>query len=153
MGICNQMIVSPGDPDGNECILVRYSVDDGAGNPHQHVRAYGLRAEYTPKAVAGAPDEASLALKTSFTGHTDIRGSYAAGAASPTWSVSDETSVIVPKALDGWPPEPSGDTIAPPPCPQYAVEVALHGSVRTVNGWGRLYGWRHVSRHIIVKRT
>jgi hypothetical protein len=59
--------------------------------------------------------------------------------------------VIVPENADGWPPEPNGDTISPSPCPQYALEVSLRCRLRTVNGWGRLYHYHRVSRHIIVK--
>lgn len=153
MGVCNEMAVSPGHPDGNECILVRYSVEDGDGNPHQHIADYSMSVEYTPKAVLpGARDSTGLSLKSTFTGFKPISQSYSF-AVPPIMEVDDFRSVVVPQIADGWPPEPSGDTSLPPPCPQYALEVALRCSVRTVNGWGRLYGHRHVSRHIIVKRT
>jgi hypothetical protein len=150
MDVCNEMPVSPGDTDGNECILVRYSVEDGEGNPHQHVRNYWLGGQYTPKAVPGAPDSTRIDLKDTFLGFNKISDSYSPGV-PPTWEVNDFRSVIVPQNADGWPPEPNGDTISPPPCPQYALEVSLGCWVRTVNGWGRLYGHHHVSRHIIVK--
>jgi hypothetical protein len=151
MNICNEMPVSSGDTDGNECILVRYSVEDGAGNPHQHVADYSLWAEYTPKAVPGAPDSTEIELKDTFIGFHNISDSYSPND-PPTWEVNDFRSVIVPENADGWPPEPNGDTISPPPCPQYALEVSLRCRLRTVNGWGRLYHYHHVSRHIIVKR-
>jgi hypothetical protein len=151
MHICNELSVQTGQTNGNECILVRYSVEDGAGNPHQHVSQYSLRAQYTPKAVPGAPDSKNLKLKPTFSGFKDISGSYSP-AGPPTMQVHDFASVIVPLSADGWPPEPSGDTVSPSPCPQYALEVSLGSSVRTVNGWSRLFSRRHVSRHIIVKR-
>ena len=72
---------------------------------------------------------------------------------APTMEVSDFRSVIVPANLDGWPPEPGGDILEGWQCPQYAVEVFLGGSVRTVDGWARLFSRRHLSRHIIIRRT
>jgi len=152
MHICNELSVQTGQTNGNECILVRYSVEDGAGNPHQHVRNYSLGAQYTPKAVPGAPDSTNLALKAAFSGFQAIAQSYSP-AAPPTMQVNDFPSVIVPANADSWPPEPSGDTVSPSQCPQYALEVSLGASVRTVNGWSRLFSRRYVSRHIIIKRT
>ena len=160
MDICNEMEVHPGNLDGNECILVRYSVEDGSGNPHQHVNRYRIGAEYTPKAVLGAPDAKGIGLKPTFSGHANIAQNYnSAMATAPIMEVSNFTSVVVPANADAWPPEPCGDK--PPgvitcdplyPCEQYAMEVSLGTSVRTINGWGRLFSGRHVSRHIIIKR-
>lgn len=153
MAICNEMSVTPGQPNGNECILVKYSIEDGSGNPHQHLGGYNLRAEFTPKAVAGAPDSVEIALKDSFSGYNPISMNYAP-VTPPVMAVSNFKSVVVPAAPDGWPPE-NGDTWALPTgtCPQYALEVALSCWVRTIDGWGHIFGSPHVSRHIIIKRV
>lgn len=163
MDICNKMGVTPGDTDGNECILVRYSVEDGSGNPHQHLNSYYLWVEYTPKAVPNAPDSRRIGLKSTFSGFEDISDCYyhhPAIPASPIMEVDNFRSVIVPEDADGWPPEPCGDklpgsTLCDPlyPCEEYAVEVSLGCSVRTVNGWSTIFGHPHVSRHIIIKKT
>jgi len=154
MGICNGMLVVLGQVDGNECILVRCSVEDGSGNAHPHIWSYELYAKYTPQAVSGAPDEDVISLKPSFSGHDDIDGKYTP-VTPPIMEVDNKTSVLVPSDPDGWPPE-SGDPWAigagNTPCPQYAMEFTLRCTVRTVNGWSRLFGRRHVSRHIIIKR-
>ncbi|NOT54408.1 MAG: hypothetical protein HOP18_07375 [Deltaproteobacteria bacterium] len=153
MGVCNEMTVTPGQPSGNECILVRYSVEDGAGSPHPHLGWYALWAEFTPKAVAGAPDSAHISLKPSFTGYRSLSESYLPHT-PPILAVSNATSVIVPAAVNGWPPE-QGDPWGIPTgtCPQYAVEVGLTCWVRTIDGWARLFGTPHVARHLIVKRS
>jgi hypothetical protein len=161
MDICNEMAVTAGDTtEGNECILVRYSIEDGSGNPHPHLRHYRIRAEYTPKAVAGAPDSRGIALKNAFGTFEPIAASYAP-ATGPTMVVNDFTSVVVPQRADGWPPEPCGDLtpVPSPPCDptyqcnQYALEVSLGCTARTVNGWSRIFGHQHVSRHIIIKKS
>lgn len=152
MGICNEMEVSPSDTNGNECILVRYSVTGGDGNPHPHLLSYAIWSEFTPKAIPGAPDARTVTLKHSFSGHNDISASYNPLIPSaPIMEVDNFTSVVVPAEVDQWPPEPHGDVS--PQCPQYALEVSLRSAVRTVNGWSRLYGHRHVSRHLIIKRV
>jgi len=159
---CSEMPVTPGQVNSNECILVKYSVEDGAGNAHPHLNHYGLWVEFTPKQVAGAPLSAAVTLKGQGNdpanppfglglGYKDINGNYAATLpTSPIYSVQNFESVLVPRHEDGWPPEPMGDP--PSPCVQYAAEVSLGCSVRTVNGWSRLFGHRHISRHIIIKR-
>lgn len=159
---CNEMTVVPGDGDGNQCILVRYSVQDGSGNPHQHLKFYELYAEFTPKAVSGAPDSKKIDLLPSFAGnyphaphdpYQPISRSYSP-VSPPLMVVGDFKSVVVPDVIDGWPPE-SGDIYAIPTgvCPQYAVEVGLRCWVRTIDGWGAIFGTPHVSRHIIVRRS
>jgi len=64
--------------------------------------------------------------------------------------VQDYSSVLVPNSLNGWPPEPSGDGLNP--CNQYAAAIYLSCSVRTVNGWGKLFGNPSVSRFVIIKK-
>ena len=148
---CSQMPVTPGQVNSNECILVKYSVEDDAGNAHPHLNHYVLWVEFTPRQVAGAPLSARITLKGQFSGYDDIDGNYAPTLpTSPIYSVQNSESVLVPHHDDGWPPEPMGDP--PSPCAQYAAEVILGCSVRTVNGWSRLFGYPHISRHIIVKR-
>jgi hypothetical protein len=121
-----------------------------------------LWVEFTPRQVAGAPLSARITLKGQGSdpanlpfgiglGYDDINGNYArALPTSPIYSVQNFESVLVPHHDDGWPPEPMGDP--PSPCAQYAAEVSLGCSVRTVNGWSRLFGHPHISRHIIIKR-
>lgn len=152
MGSCNEMAVTPGHLNGNECILLRYSIEDGSGNPHQHLGWYSIGAEFTPKAVAGAPDSAGVPLKPSFSGYNPISQSYSP-VIPPVMEVSNFTSVVVPAAPDGWPPE-QGDPWGLPSgaCPQYAQEVELSCWVRTIDGWAYLFGTPHISRHIIIKR-
>jgi len=166
MDVCNEMVVAPAYPDGNKCILMRYSVEDGQGNPHKHLYTYRLYAEFTPKAVTGAEDSTGIILLSSFTGnypykpydqYKEISKTYSSSSATaPIMEVNDFKSVVVPAAKDGWPPQ-SGDTDAIPTsggvCRQYAVEVGLYCSVRTIDGWGGIFGTPHVSRHIIIKKT
>lgn len=159
---CSEMPVTPGHVNSNECILVKYSVEDDAGNAHLHLNHYGLWVEFTPKQVAGAPLSDTVTLKGQGNdpanppfglglGYKDINGHYTPTLpTSPIYSVQNFESVLVPRYDDGWPPEPMGDP--PSPCVQYAAEVSLGCSVRTVNGWSRLFGHRHISRHIIIKR-
>lgn len=157
MDPCGEMPVTPGHTDGNECLQVNYSVEDGSGNAHPHLRHYHLWVEYSPRQVAGAPLSANVKLRGQGSnpafglglGKNDINGSYTA-ATPPVYSVFNYESVLVPQDLDGWPPEPNGDP--PSPCTQYAAEVSLGCSVRTINGWGRIFSHRHASRHIIIKR-
>lgn len=161
MGICNEMTVLPGDANGNESILSRYRIEDESGNPHKHVSEYRIYAEYTPKAVLNAPDSRGISLKPTFSGREPIGNAYSSASVSaPVWEVDNHSSVVVPAGVDGWPPEPCGDfPPGPGPCPpgyqcrQYALEVGLRCSVRTINGWSRLFDRRHISRHIIIKRT
>ncbi|HDL53683.1 MAG TPA: hypothetical protein ENH32_06875 [Proteobacteria bacterium] len=162
LGSCGEMPVTPGQVNSNECILVRYGVEDGAGSAHSHLNRYSLWVEFTPRQVAGAPLSARVTLKGEGNnpanppfglglGYNDINGNYSATLpTSPVYSVQNFESVLVPNNEDGWPPEPMGDP--PSPCVQYAAEVSLGCSVRTVNGWSGLFGYRHISRHIIIKR-
>jgi hypothetical protein len=160
---CGEMPVTPGQVNGNECILVNYSVEDGNGVAHPHLRDFAVRAEFTPRQVAGAPPTAQVPLRgrggnATFVGpgpggavYDDIDGSYSLSMSPPaTFEVYNHESVLVPQIEDGWPPEPLGDP--PSPCNQYAVEVYLTCTLRTVNGWGSLFGRHHTSRHIIIKR-
>lgn len=153
MDVCNEMEVAPAYPDGNKCILMRYSVEDGQGNPHKHLSEYRLYAEFTPKAVKGGNgDSIPVALLPAFAGYEPISGEYSP-TTPPIMMVNDFRSVVVPAAEDGWPPQ-KGDTAAlPDVCRQYAVEVGLSCSVRTIDGWGGIFGTPHVSRHIIIKRS
>jgi len=159
---CGEMPVTPGQVNQNECILVKYSVENDTGNAHPHLRHYTLWVEFTPKQVVGAPLSKTVELRGQGSdptnppfglalGYKDINGIYSSTSPSaPIFSVHNFESVLVPRFDDGWPPEPMGDP--PSPCVQYAVEVSLGCSVRTVNGWGPLFGHRHISRHIIIKR-
>lgn len=153
---CGAMPVTPGHPDQNECILVKYSVEDGAGGAHPHVLSYALGVAFSPRQVAGAPLEAGVSLRTFLGGgvYQSISGSYSPTLPSaPVYSVVNYESVLVPTALDGWPPEPNGDPWSGgSPCAQYAIEVGISCSVRTVDGWGRSFGSPSLSRHLIVKR-
>lgn len=156
LDVCNEFEVTPGDTDGNECLLVRYSVLDGSGNPHQHIDHYELYARFTPKAVvADSPDSVSIALKPTFSGHNPTSQGYS-HANPPIMSVSKFSSVVVPEAPDEWPPEKGDkDALSVPPystCPQYALEVGLNCWARTIDGWGHIFGYPRVSRHIIIRR-
>lgn len=156
---CGEMPVTVGQVNSNECILVRYSVEDGAGNAHPHLSRYDLWVEYTRR---GASSSSRVVLKGdgdnpanppfgTGLGKEDINGIYAPiPLTSPVYSVYDYDSVLVPQVDDTWPPETQGDP--PSPCVQYAAEVSLGCRVRTVNGWSRLFGYHHTSRHIIIKR-
>jgi hypothetical protein len=153
---CGEMPVSVGQTDRNECILLKYSVEDGAGGAHPHVLSYGLGVAFSPRQVAGAPLEAAVNLRTFLGGglYQSIGGSYSPTLpTAPVFNVVNYESVLVPTALDGWPPEPNGDTWSGgSPCAQYAVEVGMSCSVRTVDGWGRTFSSPSLSRHLIVKR-
>ncbi len=154
---CGHLPVTVGQTDRNECILVKYSVEDGAGGAHPHVLSYGLGVEYTPRQTAGAPLSANVGLLPSFTSgglYQGISGQYAASfPTAPVYNVMNYESVLVPSAHDGWPPEPNGDTFSGgTQCTQYAVEIGITCSVRTVDGWNRLFGSPSLSRHIIVSR-
>ena len=154
MGECNELEVESGYPiDGNECLLTKYSVVDGDGNAHKHIKFYRLVANFSPRAIFGIsmPDTMSVKLKEDFSGvFKPIKDTYEASmSTAPEMSVNEFTSVVVPELADQWPPEPSGDTS--PPCKQYALEVSLHCGVRTIDGWGKLFSNRRVSRHLILR--
>jgi hypothetical protein len=161
--VCNHFTVAPGTPaDGNEALLLRYNIEDGYGNPHPHLLHYHIYAEYTPKAELGAPDSRRLNLKDTFATFDNISATYSRTTppTPPHMEIYNYRSVVVPEDEDAWPPEPCGDKHpevttcdATYPCEEYALEVSLGCSVRTVNGWSRIFGHPHVSRHLIVKRT
>jgi hypothetical protein len=151
---CGDLPVTSPQADRNECILIKYSVEDGAGNPHPHVSSYSLGIKYTPRQVSGAPLEAGLPLRNFLAGGTyhPISGSYVAGAPTPHFNIVNQESVLVPFDVDGWPPEPSGDpTSMGSQCSQYALAVGASCSVRTVNGWSGAFGNPSLARHIIVR--
>jgi hypothetical protein len=154
---CGDLPVTSPQPDRNECILIKYSVEDGAGNAHPHVGSYSLGIKYSPRQVSGAPLEAGLPLRNflglgGLTPFDPISESYTAGGPTPQFNVVNRQSVLVPLAVDGWPPEPNGDpTSLGSQCPQYALAVGASCSVRTVNGWSGAFGSPHLARHIIVR--
>lgn len=145
---CGVMPVTPGQVNENECIVVEYSIEDGDGNAHPHVRGYGLSVRFTPR---GALSSKGVNLKSTFTGFESIQASYSATLpTAPTYTVQNFESVLVPSVADAWPPEPNGDP--PSPCAEYAAAVTLAGSVRTIDGWARAFSGRWVERFIIIKR-
>ena len=150
---CGDLPVTSPQADRNECILLKYSVEDGSGNPHPHVASYSLGIVYTPRQVSGAPLEVGLPLRNFLAGGTfdQISGSYVPSV-TPVYTVANQESVLVPLALDGWPPEPGGDpTSMGSQCSQYALAVGASCSVRTVNGWSAQFGSPSLNRHIIVR--
>lgn len=159
MDPCGEMVVAVGDVNGNECMVLGYGIEDGSGSAHSHLRYYRIRVEYSPKQVGVVPLETQVILKGQGTDPTfdlggtknDIDWNYTS-VAPPYSNIFNFSSVLVPQALDGWPPEPAGDTYSGSQCPQYAAEVSLGCGVRTINGWSRLFGHRHSSRHIIIKK-
>ena len=160
MSPCGEMEVAVGDPNGNECLVLGYGVEDGSGSAHPHLRYYKIRVEYSPRQVGVVPLETQVVLKGQGSDPTfniggtknDIDWHYNS-AVDPLYSnILKYSSVLVPKTLDGWPPEPAGDTHSGSQCPQYAAEVSLGCGVRTINGWSRLFGHRHSSRHIIIRK-
>ncbi len=161
MSPCGEMGVAVGDINGNECMVLGYSVEDGSGSAaHPHLRYYRIRVEYSPRQVGVVPLETQVILKGQGSdppfdlGGTknDIDWNYNAAVDPLHSSILNYSSVLVPKALDGWPPEPAGDTYSGSQCLQYAAEVSLGCGVRTINGWNRLFGHRHSSRHIIIRK-
>mgnify|MGYP001113141160 CR=1 FL=1 len=140
---CGLVSVKRGDQNGNEYILVTYSIKNSSGDAHLHLYDYNLRVRYSPKGSLGS---ANVLLKQSFNNKNDISGSYPAyPQPSPTFSVENFESVLVPANPDGWPPEPNGA------CEQYGAAVELNCLVRTVDGWGRLFGRTETSQYIIIK--
>lgn len=163
MSPCGEIEVCAGDTNGNECLVLGYGVEDGSGSAHPHLRYYSIRVGYSPRQVGAVPLETQVKLKgqggdPTFHANTsppknDIDWTYNA-AVDPLYSdIFNYSSVLVPQALDGWPPEPAGDTYSGSQCPQYAAEVSLGCGVRTINGWSRLFGHRHHSRHIIIRKA
>ena len=162
MSPCGEMEVAVGDLNGNECMVLGYGVEDGSGSAHSHLRYYRIRVEYSPRQVGAVPLETQVILRgqgsdPTFHANTipaknDIDWNYNSAVDPLHSSISNYSSVLVPKTIDGWPPEPAGDTYSGSQCPQYAAEVSLNCGVRTINGWGRLFGNRHSSRHIIIRR-
>lgn len=147
---CGEISVIPNQTDGNECIVVDYSIEDGSGNAHPHVDSYMLGIRYTPK---GGLSSANIHLKPAFMYPTKNKLMYNypdTPQESPHSYVQNYSSVLVPNSLNGWPPEPNGDGLDP--CNQYAAAIYLSCSVRTVNGWGRLFGSPSVSRFVIIKK-
>lgn len=106
--------------------------------------------EYSPRGSLSSTD---LLLRSGFISPAypdDISGSYSAST-PPTYEIDHQSSVLVPVTPDGWPPEANGDTHPDGSCPAYGAEITLRCSVRTVNGWSRIFGGPHVSRHIIIR--
>ena len=159
MSPCGEMEVAVGDINGNECMVLGYGVEDGSGSAHPHLRYYRIRVEYSPRQVGVVPLETQVILKGQGSdptfhagvGKNDIDWTYSS-VAPPHSNILNFSSVLVPRDLDGWPPEPAGDTYSGSQCPQYAAEVSLGCGVRTINGWSRLFGHRHRSRHIIITK-
>lgn len=145
---CGNMPVTTGQVNKNECILVEYSVEDGAGSAHPHLWTYWLSVRFTPR---GGLSSRAVGLRPTFAGYEPISGNYSATLSSaPVYSVMNKESVLVPSVDDGWPPEPNGDP--PSPCAAYAAAVTLGCSVRTVDGWSRVFGHPRIERFIIIKR-
>lgn len=160
MSPCGEMEVNVGDINGNECMVTGYGIEDGSGSAHPHLRYYRIRVEYSPRQVGVVPLETQVVLKGQGSdptfhagvGKNDIDWSYNPAVDPLYSSILNYSSVLVPKTLDGWPPEPAGDIYSGSQCPQYAAEVSLGCGVRTINGWSRLFGNRHSSRHIIIRK-
>lgn len=145
---CGEMPVTPGQVGQNECIVAEYSVEDGAGSAHPHVKHYQMSVRYTPR---GGLSAKAVSLRQTFAGYQAISGAYTSTlATAPVYSVMNYESVLVPSVDDGWPPEPNGDP--PSPCTAYAAAVTLSCSLRTVDGWARVFGTPRVERFIIIKR-
>jgi len=147
---CGEISVVPNQTNGNECIVVDYSIEDESGNAHPHVDSYNLGIRYTPK---GGLSSTNVNLEPAFMvpDKKKLSDNYANNPQDePHWKVQDYSSVLVPSSLNGWPPEPEGDV--PNPCNQYAAAIYLSCSVRTVNGWGKLFGSPSVSRFVIIKK-
>ncbi len=147
---CGEISVIPNQTNGNECIVVDYSIEDGSGNAHPHVDSYKLGISYTPK---GGLSSTNVHLKPEFMvpPKNKLKYNYPDIPQAPPFPyVQDYSSVLVPDSLDGWPPEPHGDES--PQCNQYAAAIYLSCSVRTVNGWGKLFGSPSVSRFVIIKK-
>lgn len=148
MDACGNLRVTPGgSAERNECVVARYSIEDGSGAAHKHVASYGMAVDYSPRGSLG---ETSVSLVPG--GYPSplhaISGAYVP-ATSPIFSVFDQQSVLVPIAPDGWPPE-SGD--GPTSCPQYAAAVRLTCSVRAVDGFAFAFGTPSLRRYIIISR-
>jgi len=147
---CGEISVTPNQQDGNECIVVDYSIEDGSGNAHPHVDSYKLGISYTPK---GGLSSTNVHLEPEFMYPLKNKLKYKYPndpQESPLHYVQDYSSVLVPSSLNGWPPEPNGDES--PQCNQYAAAIYLSCSVRTVNGWGKLFGNPSVSRFVIIRK-
>jgi hypothetical protein len=145
---CGEMPVTPGQVGQNECIVAEYSVEDGAGNAHPHLKHYRMSVRYTPR---GGLSAKAVSLRPTFAGYEAISGAYSSTLpTAPVYSVMNYESVLVPSVDDGWPPEPQGDP--PSPCRAYAAAVTLSCSLRTVNGWARVFGTPRVERFIIIQR-
>jgi hypothetical protein len=151
---CGNLRVTDVPADRNACLIPTYSIEDGSGNAHPHVAGYELSVTYSPRGALG-----SAAIPLIFGGFPDgiagghpvtyhaIAGSYAA-TSPPELRIFNQSSVIVPSALHGWPPQSDGAT----PCPQYAASINLSASVRAVDGWGRAFGPQSLARYIILSR-
>ena len=158
MNSCGEMVVVVGNPNGNECVVLGYDIEDGSGSYHRHLLYYRMRVAYSPRQFGVVPLETQVVLKGQGSDPTfdiggtknDIDWNYNPAVDPLHSNILNYSSVLVPKTLDGWPPEPAGDTYSGKRCLQYAVEVSLGCGVRTINGWSRLFGHRHSARHIII---
>ena len=63
MSPCGEMVVAVGDPNGNECMVLGYGVEDGSGSVHPHLNYYSIRVEYSPRQVGVVPLETQVILK------------------------------------------------------------------------------------------
>lgn len=144
LGACGEVLVAPSQ---NECILAEYSVEDGTGSAHPHLKHYRMSVRYTPR---GGLSSQPVNLKQTFAGYQAISGEYSPTLpTAPVYSVMNYKSVLVPSVADGWPPESNGDQ--PSPCAAYAAAVTLSCSLRTIDGWARVFGTPHIERFIIIK--
>lgn len=155
---CGEMTVSNGGSSGNECLVLGYGIEGDSGIAHPHLNYYSIGVLYSPRQSGVVPLEAQVPLKgqggdptfDAGVGKNDIDWDYSA-VTPPVSNILGYSSVLVPHVPNGWPPEIAGDTYSGKQCPQYAAAVSLRCGVRTIDGWGRLFGQHYSSRHIIIK--
>lgn len=154
VGECNEVPVVPGQTDGNEGILLRFSLYDLRTNAVlKHPKEYRLTAEYTPRSTSESPDNKLIDLKPRFADAEPLKQEYRfVMTADAQWPIDRRLCALVPQLLDGWPPE-KGDPNKTP-CSQYGVALKIEAYSRPINGyWEVEYKPITWARYIVLRNA
>jgi hypothetical protein len=149
---CNEVVVSQGQLDGNEGILMQFSYFDLKNQQIlKHARDYIITVEFTPRSTNQSADLIRIPLKERFAGLEPIKQEYKyIIGPDPVWKLERVKCVLIPKMLDGWPPE-KGDPNSNP-CSQYGVAIRIRARSRITNGWGYCGLECYTTRYIVLRK-
>jgi hypothetical protein len=149
---CNEVVVSEGQTDGNEGILMQFTYFDlKTEQILKHALEYNVTVEFTPRSTSDSPDSISIPLRKRFVGFAPIKQEYQyIIGPDPVWKLDRVKCVLIPEKIDGWPPE-KGDSNANP-CSQYGVAIHISVRHRVTSGWG-YSSWPFTrSRYIVMRK-